>query len=280
MKKCSAANPATCRYHGYSSKIESTLNPLVGKTIKLPNQGLSGHSIGSYMENYVEVNLTPAFPNLAKSHIFLNKMLMANLELSSQERGELFPDIASKVLFGGSDSVLSKWSQEKQFKSKQDATADLIYIDYDDEGKPFVRAFDVKSTQSQNNKTGQPPNIISAGKLYTMSDNILNSGEPPRFSINYIGINWEIDKNNSNNGIIKKIRIIDLFKIPPTEMYINWTAANQVQFSIEKVSQAYKKSPKEWAKEFQEFYLSSELSFLTKKIVMNKNRREKIKSRI
>lgn len=272
MEKCTAKDKINCRYHGHYTQLNKNLAPLVGFEFELPHQGAAGHSIGSYMENIVEHHLKDFYP-VTKSHTFLNNLVSANAGSLQKPNFSLLPDKASQFLFGPTTNILSKWNSENLFQEKQDATADLIFSQKDDEGNDFIIAYDIKSSQDKNTKI-RPQNIISAAKLYNMSEEILNANKTPKFSLYYLGVLWGLDQKNPSNGVIKNIRVINLFKIPPTALYINWTAANQVQFSTEDVPQSYNKPVLEWAREYQDFYLSNEEQRLEKLLEKNKQRRK------
>ena len=89
---------------------------------------------------------------------------------------------------------------------------------------------DVKTRNLE--KKGQAPNIISCEKLSILCKNLINNLDYENLEINYIGIDWILE---SNKMVCKKIFVIDLFKIDPQQIYINWAAALQIQFHIEKL---------------------------------------------
>jgi len=109
---------------------------------------------------------------------------------------------------------------------------------------------DVKTYNAS--KHGQPPNIISAGKLSEALASALEEGEL-RFDIVYAGVSWTVEGQTLRAN---EISIVSLFKMDP-KLYINWAAAEQVQFHPHLAKQDFSGSREQWAKEFLEHFVDS-----------------------
>ena len=51
--------------------------------------------------------------------------------------------------------------------------------------------------------------------------------------------------------------LLQIYLKYPQQIYINWAAALQIQFHIEKVDQSYSKDKKQWSLDFIKKYVSS-----------------------
>lgn len=95
-------------------------------------------------------------------------------------------------------------------------------------------------------KNAQAPNIISAYKLARMCAIMIDNDEYDIIGIDYIGVDWSEDKSG-DYLTCQNARHVDLFKVTPSELYINWSAGLQIQFHLDCIDQSWKGTNKEWA---------------------------------
>lgn len=219
-------------------------------TIKLskPTGQLSGHNSGEPFSEEIYKFLKKNSKKIYKQYEYLNNVLKKNIHYQTlDDRKKLFKGPFNKLMIYKKEATIKKWSINNLISEKQDDTADILYIDNKTNG-----IIDVKTRNL--NKKGQAPNIISCEKLAIFCKNLIKEENYEKIEINYIGIDWDLKKNEM---ISNKINVVDLFKINPETIYINWAAALQIQFHIDKVDQTYKKNKKQWAKDFTKKYVSS-----------------------
>jgi type II restriction enzyme len=95
-----------------------------------------------------------------------------------------------------------------------------------------------------HSKSAQPPNIISAYKLAQLCGKMIDTGECENFTINYFEIDWELEKNRL---VCRDTHYACLFESTPSDLYINWAAAMQIQFHVCDLTQTFKESRERWA---------------------------------
>ena len=91
----------------------------------------------------------------------------------------------------------------------------------------FFEIIDIKTRNIS--KSAQAPNIISSYKLAQLCAKMIDNDEFDNFSINYFEIDWLLENNSL---VCKDTHYGDLFKSHPSDLYINWAAAMQIQFHV------------------------------------------------
>lgn len=235
------------------SALNSVMKSLVGQSVAKPIGTLAGHAAGAPFEKLVHSKLVEVFQDRASRHFeFLNKVLIELNDDEVESRLEAFgpPSIQSLVCRG--KGQMKAWSESNLFEEKQNDTAESIipeswpYVPTE----TFLRLADVKTHSLQ--KDGQPPNIMSAGKLAEALALALEEGAV-RFDFIYLGISWEIE---GDRLVCRSTDTISLFKMQP-DPYINWAAAEQLQFQVHGASQTFSETREEWAKQFLNHFADS-----------------------
>jgi len=224
---------------------------------KPSNGTLSGHAVGELFDKKIELMIKENFKNnsdldVYRQYEYLNELFKKNSNnLTYEERRNLIPFETLRILFldNRGKNIIKKWSENKMFEEKQNDTADILVVD---KKNNFFYLLDVKSNTLSKNS--QPPNIISALKLAKMCKAMLINNEFDKFSIIYIGIDWQEEKNKL---VCKEIYIKNLFKISPEKLYINWAAALQIQFHVKTINQEYEKSQKQWCIDYLNHFVES-----------------------
>ena len=158
-----------------------------------------------------------------------------------------FESSFDKLMIYKKDTVIKNWSKDNLISEKQDDTADILFID-----EKINCIIDVKTRNIE--KKGQAPNIISCEKLAIFCKNLILKNDYEKVEINYVGVDWKLANNKM---LCNNIFVVDLFKINPKTIYINWAAALQIQFHVDKVDQTYKENKRKWALDFIRKYISS-----------------------
>ena len=222
---------------------------LIGAGVLRPNKKgeLSGHAAGEPFSDLTYSVLEEMGHHVQKQHNYLN-LLMEESYVSDKTYRLLKVHVQSlaEVLWKG--RINKKWTHDQQFDYKQGDFADMLILDSD----LNMNIIDVKTTNLS--KKSQPPNIISALRLANICRSMLNHNEFGKFTITYIGIGW-VDEGEYL--VCKEVNIIDLFKIQPTSLYINFTAALQIQFKLDSVDQTFYGSKKQWCLEYIRHFIIS-----------------------
>ncbi len=142
-------------------------------------------------------------------------------------------------------NATDKWSLDNPFEEKQNDTADILVVEND-----FFEIIDIKTRNIS--KSSQPPNIISAYKLAQVCAKMIENKEFDRFNISYIEIDWLLEDKFL---VCKDIHHISLFKIDPSQLYINWAAAMQIQFHVSNLKENFDGSIEEWAKRYLQHFI-------------------------
>lgn len=226
---------------------------LKGKTVDKPLSGtLSGHSAGEPFDKAVEDLLkgkTTDTIKVYRQYEYLNNLYINNPDkISVEDRQSLISEKTLQYLLNRGVETTKNWKKEKLFEEKQNDTADILLIDNN-----YTKILDVKTRNLS--KDAQPPNIISALKLAEMCKLAIENNEFDKFDIKYIGIDWELE---GDKLVCKNAYVKDLFKTTPNKknLYINWAAALQIQFHVEKLEQDYDKGFKSWCFDYLEHFLS------------------------
>ena len=225
---------------------------LIGATVPRPNvRGtLSGHAAGEpFSELVLDVLTYEHGENILKQHEFLNRLMHNKPSMRGNERIELFPVRAlGELMWHGRKNV--KWNSASLFIERQNDFADIL--DLSEPG--CIHIIDVKTRNAR--KRGQPPNIMSALRLAKLCKGILNWNDVDQIKITYVGIDWE---DRGDHLACVDAHITELMRIPPDELYINFTAALQIQFHLDETSQSFRHSTREWCEKYLRHYTNSYL---------------------
>lgn len=230
---------------------------MIGKTVPVPLSGtLSGHAAGEPFDKLVYQLIKEQLPSTTyRQYEYLNELYSKNYsKLSHDERSTLIESKTLQYLLNRGKSATSTWSLEKLFEEKQNDTADIIVT-----GEDYYQLIDVKTVNTS--KMAQPPNIISALKVANMCRSMLLNSEFDVHDIFYFEVQWKIvgdvlecvDSSSRN-----------LFKCNPSNLYINWAAALQIQFHVSSLKQDYSGSKEEWCKEFLKIFVKQAKSRIEK----------------
>lgn len=222
---------------------------LRGNSVVRPNKKgeLSGHAAGEPFSDLTFDILEDLGYRVQKQHSYLNTLFKATNPSSKTERlSSVHVQSLAEVLWTG--RINKKWTHNEQFDYKQGDFADMLILDSD----MSMNIIDVKTTNLR--KKSQPPNIISALRLANICKSMLNHEEFDKFTITYIGIGWS---DHGERLICEDVNIIDLFKIQPTSLYINFTASLQIQFKLDAVDQTFNGSKKQWCLEYIHHFITS-----------------------
>jgi len=235
------------------SEIEDAVRGLVGKLVPRGSGTLAGHAAAVPFEDLVHEHLESYFEDRVFRHFdFLNRILKENPKaITSDERSDLFGPRSLQFLLQRGVKAMEEWSEDNKFRVKQNDTAESVILPSKilevkpTEQKPLLLV-DVKTQDSE--KRAQPPNIISAEKVANACRICLEDGESfLPFDFVYIAIKW---KATTKQLVCEEVNVKSLIRIPPSDLYINWAAAQQIQFHPFDVDQSYKKSGIDWAKEY------------------------------
>ena len=239
------------------SEIEDAVKGLVGKSVPRSSGTLAGHAAGVPFEDLVHKQLVKHFEGRAFRHFeFLNVILEDNpMAVTASERSNLFGPRSLQFLLQRGVKSMKDWSKDQQFKVKQNDTAESVILPTKtlevrpSPQKPLILV-DVKTQDSE--KDSQPPNIISAEKIANACRICLEDKESfVPFDFVYVGIKWTA---NSERLVCDEVSVKSLTRISPGELYINWAAAQQIQFHPLNVDQSFTKSGIHWANEYIEVF--------------------------
>ena len=216
---------------------------LIGIAIEGPSSGtLSGHAIGEPFDKLVSKCIKEQFPkNTFRQFEYLNFLFSKNKDaITTEARYKLFNSPTIMFLLSRGKSATEQWSPENLFQEKQNDTADIL-VTKDDR-------FELIDVKTRNlSKNAQPPNIISAYKLAQTCAKMIDNQDFELFDIVYFQIDWE----QENNFLIRKdTSMASLFLSNPSELYINWAAAMQIQFHVNELNQDYKGNKEEWSRHY------------------------------
>lgn len=215
----------------------------IGEKIPKPPYGtLSGHAAGEPFAKRAYELISKKYPkNTYAQYEYLNSLYLANPQaISVIDRYSLIKSPPLAYLLNRGKSSTKDWTPQDQFSEKQNDTADILIIQEDITNIIDVKTFNI-------NKNGQPPNIISSFKIANLCKLILESKDFSSLNIIYIGVSWDLKGSELE---CKNIAIRELFKTNPSKLYINWAAALQIQFHVERLGQDYKGSIENWCKDY------------------------------
>ncbi|MDR2065184.1 MAG: HincII family type II restriction endonuclease [Prevotellaceae bacterium] len=232
----------TVNYNELSKKIKGTFvaKPLSGT--------LSGHAAGEPFDKHVYEEIKKMFPNNTfRQYEFLNDLYNKNPDIIGFDaRQALFNSPTVLFLLSRGKNATDKWTVANPFEEKQNDTADIIVTAGD-----FYELIDVKTRNIS--KSAQAPNIISAYKLAQLCVRMIDNKEFDNFTINYFEIDWELKKDKM---ICCDTHFGCLFDANPSDLYINWAAAMQIQFHVCDLDQTFKGTRKEWTKEYLKHFVN------------------------
>ena len=111
---------------------------------------------------------------------------------------------------------------------------------------------------------------MSARKLAKVAEICLSKNIDPNFSLYYIDLGY---RKKDAGVVVEDVRMVDMMKIPPLDyngkgkpLYINWSAAIQVQFRPSEVSQDFELSQKDWLAIFMKNYTSQKRDRIYKEV--------------
>jgi hypothetical protein len=214
-----------------------------GTSIPKPLSGeLSGHAAGEPFDKHVYNEIKKQFPESTfRQYEYLNFIYTKNPDaVGFKARQALFDSPTVLFLLHRGKDATDQWSTESPFTEKQNDTADILVVKDD-----FYEIIDIKTRNLS--KTAQPPNIISAYKLAQVCAKMLDNKEFDNFSINYFEVDWVLEKDQL---VCQNAHFANLFKANPTQFYINWAAAMQIQFHVSDLAQDFEGSTEEWTKAY------------------------------
>ncbi len=229
--------------------FEQIKKSVVGTTVPKPISGtLSGHAAGEPFDKHVYSKIKKQFPkNTFRQYEYLNDLYRKNPDIiGHQARYELFNSPSVMFLLSRGKNATDQWSLENPFDEKQNDTADILVVNDN-----FYEIIDIKTRNIS--KSAQPPNIISAYKLAQVCAKMIDNKEFDKFSINYFEIDWVLEKKKL---VCNDAHFSRLFCANPETLYINWSAAMQIQFHVCDLDQNYKGTVKQWAKLYLKHFVS------------------------
>ena len=81
---------------------------------------------------------------------------------------------------------------------------------------------------------------------------MIDNKEFDTIHLNYIEIDWQLKEHHLE---CLDVHFAEMFKIPPSELYINWAAAMQIQFHVCDIEQTHTGSVEDWAYAYLKFYV-------------------------
>jgi hypothetical protein len=216
---------------------------IMGTSVPKPLSGtLSGHSAGEPFDKHVYNEIKKLHPNKTfRQYEYLNDLYSKHPDtIGFDARRKLFDSPTVLFLLSRGKNATDKWSSDNPFEEKQNDTADIIVVEDD-----FYEIIDIKTRNIS--KSAQAPNIISAFKLAQVCAKMIDNNEYNIFNIDYFEIDWNLEDDKL---ICKNAHHSDIFKANPSNLYINWAAALQIQFHVSDLDQSFSGDKKQWAKEY------------------------------
>jgi hypothetical protein len=221
---------------------------MIEKMIPKPISGtLSGHAAGEPFDKLVYLEIKKQFPeHTFRQYEYLNFLFSQNPDATGvEERNNLFESPTVRFLLSRGKNATDEWSLKTPFDEKQNDTADILVVEND-----FYEIIDIKTRNIS--KSAQAPNIISAYKLAQLCAKMIDNNEFDNFTLSYFEVDWILEKNNL---VCKDTHIAHLFLSNPTELYINWAAAMQIQFHVCDLKQTFKGTQQEWTNEYLKHFV-------------------------
>lgn len=223
----------------YSKLVEAVRDTSVPKPI---SGTLSGHAAGEPFDRHVYEKIKEQLPqNTFRQYEYLNDLFSRNPRIIGFEaRTKLFNSPTVMFLLSRGKNATDKWSVETPFDEKQNDTADILVVKDN-----FYEIIDIKTRNIS--KSAQSPNIISAYKLAQVCAKMFDNNEFDSFSLNYFELDWEL---KNKELVCKDAHYAHLFKSNPSTLYINWSAAMQIQFHVAELDQFFEGNIQLWAKNY------------------------------
>lgn len=223
--------------------IDFLKSELIGADVPIPVSGtLSGHAAGEPFDKHAHLLLDKRFSGRTfRQYEYLNKLYQDNpFAISIDNRWSLIDKDALAFLLNRGRSATANWSKKNLFVEKQNDTADILVI-----SEGFFNFIDIKTFNTR--LSGQAPNIISSYKLAKMCKLMLDKKEFSTHSMTYVEIDWEVRKDKL---VCTDVSIVELFKCPPKDLYINWAAGYQIQFHVRQMNPSYTGNVEQWCKDY------------------------------
>jgi hypothetical protein len=237
-------------------ELNEVLASLNGQSVPKPaGNSLAGHASGLPFEDLIHNCLTTAFPQrVLRQYEALNRNLLDNPKaVTFDERVKMFGPPALQYLLKRGKVAMKEWSPSNQFKIKQDDTAESIIFSNTkckfSDGKVIL--LDVKTQDID--KAAQAPNIMSADKLAHAAVLAIQAKSPVPFEIVYAGVKW---RKKGQKLICEEVKAVSMMRITPP-LYINWVAAQQIQFHPFAIDQEYSHTQEQWCKDFIDNFCKS-----------------------
>lgn len=236
-----------------NSEYDALVSYLKGEKVDRPNKSakgtLSGHAAGEPFEKLVYSILKRLYPsNIYKQFEYLNDLYLKNPKvISVDDRRALIESPVALFLLTRGDKATRNWNPQHVFEEKQDDTADILWHK---NGK-----FSIIDIKTRNvSKEAQAPNIISAYKLAQMCALMMDNDDYKTVGIKYVEVDWVA---NGDELECVDAHWKDLFRSKPSDLYINWAAAMQIQFHVSGLDQSFTGDVKSWAKEYLKAFVAS-----------------------
>jgi type II restriction enzyme len=220
-----------------------------GTTVPKPLSGtLSGHAAGEPFDKHIYSEIKKQFPkNTFRQYEYLNDLYSKYPDvIGFDARQELFNSPTVLFLLSRGKNATDNWSVENPFEEKQNDTADILVVN-----KNFYELIDIKTRNIS--KSAQPPNIISAYKLAQLCAKMIDNKEFDNFTINYFEIDWLLENDKL---VCKESHFACLFNANPSDLYINWAAAMQIQFHVCDLDQSFGGTREQWAKAYLKHFVN------------------------
>lgn len=227
---------------------EKLTTQIKGKTVPKPLSGtLSGHAAGEPFDKFVYREIKKDFPkNTFRQYEYLNDLFSKNPNvIGFDARQDLFNSPTVLFLLNRGKNATDKWNIDNPFEERQNDTADILVVK-----DGFYELINIKTRNIS--KSAQPPNIISAYKLAQLCAKMIDNQEFDSFTINYFEIDWLLEKDEL---VCHNAHFGCLFKANPSDLYINWAAAMQIQFHVCDLDQTFKGTRKQWAEMYLKYFV-------------------------
>lgn len=209
---------------------------------------LSGHAAGEPFDKAVCAELLKMYPGkVFRQYEYLNTLFSKHLDaVGLKARNSLIKSPTVLFLLSRGKNAMEQWSLDSQFEEKQNDTADILVVDDD--------TFNLIDIKTRNiTKKAQPPNIISSYKLAQLCARMIDNAEFDTFTMDYFGVDWVLE---GANLVCKDTHYANLFKANPSELYINWAAAMQIQFHVSECDQEFQGTRCEWARAYLHHFVA------------------------
>lgn len=237
-------------------ELNDVVQTLVGKSVSKPaGSTLAGHAAGLPFEDLIHDRLLKEYPGRVLRHFeALNKNLADNPKAKSyDDRMKLLGAPAVSYLVRRGTTAMKEWSLSKQFEVKQDDTAESIIFPTTECSLRSERIILLDVKTQDVDKKAQAPNIMSADKIARAAVLALTEKTPVPFEIVYAGVKW---KRKGDKLECTDATVISMMRITPP-LYINWVAAQQIQFHPFEVDQEFSGTHEEWCRAYIENFCIS-----------------------